>query len=229
MKPFLKKTFTLFMQGLLTLLPLIVSVYVLYLFLSLMEGVAENLLVILPSDLSRIPGVFMFLKSLTIGLLFFAITFFGLMMRTVIGRALLTWMDAVFARIPGISSIYIATKQVVEVFRSGKKQIFTNPVLAEYPSPGIWSIGFNTGEMVDACVVDDDLKRYTIFIPTTPNPTSGYLAVLSERQIRKLDSTVEEAIKLVLTGGIVKKDNGKHPPGDTTKEPGGERHESGNE
>jgi uncharacterized membrane protein len=122
-----------------------------------------------------------------------------------IGKAALGWVDAFFGRVPVINSVYTSTRQVVDVFRSGKRQLFTNPVLAEYPSPGIWSLGFNTGEMEDAGILDGG-KRYTIFIPQTP-PTGGFLAVLSEKQIRRLNISAEDAIKMILTGGMVKKES----------------------
>ena len=210
MRTIVKKTITLFVQGLLTLLPLLVTIYVLYLVISFVEGLADNLLGILPDEVSRMWGVRGILKGMAIVVFFSFITFFGLMMRTVLGKALVKWMDAFFEKLPGLNSVYAATHQVVDVFRSGKKQFFTNPVLAEYPSAGIWSMGFNTGEMEEARIVDDRQKRFTIFIPTTPNPTSGFLAVLSESQIRKLDITVEDAIKMILTGGMVKRDHTDH-------------------
>ena len=81
-------------------------------------------------------------------------------------------------------------------------------MLVQYPSPGIWAVAFNTGEVGEAFVKLGHEKSYTVFITTTPNPTSGFLAVVREEQIKKLDISVEDAIKMILTGGMVKNNAG---------------------
>ncbi|MBN1308254.1 MAG: DUF502 domain-containing protein [Chitinispirillaceae bacterium] len=210
MKNMLRKAVTLFIQGFLALLPLIVSIYVILFLFSFVEGAAEQAIIMLPATLGRLQVVRFIIQLVLMALLFFAIVFFGIFIRTVVGSSLMKWIDGFFNRMPGLNTIYFSTKQVVDVFRSGKKQFFTHPVLVEYPSPGIWSIGFNTGELAEnGLFTVDHKKRFTVFIPTTPNPTSGFLAVLTEDKIRQLNVTVEDAIKMILTGGMVKWDMGR--------------------
>lgn len=215
MKSVVKKIGALFLQGFLPLLPLLVTLYAIYLVFSFVDGMAENVLYMLLGDLSGMYGIDLLFKCTVVILLVVSVAFFGIFIRTMVGKALLGWFDAVFTKLPGLNSIYSATRQVVDIFRSGKKQFFTNPVLVEYPSAGIWSIGFNTGELFDRTAGDTTDKRFTVFIPTTPNPTSGFLAIVSQQQLQKLDLSVEDAIKMILTGGIVKKEQtGTAPLGD---------------
>ena len=150
-----------------------------------------------PRDLAQV--------AVAVVVVFAAVMFFGIVIRTVIGSALLRWVDGLFKNVPGLSTIYFSTKQVVDIVRPGKKQFFTHPVMVEYPSSDIWAIGFNTGELKSNGFSNADMKkRYTVFIPTTPNPTSGFLAVLPEDKIYKLDVSAEDAVKMILTGGIIK-------------------------
>ena len=205
MKIILRKAFALFLQGLFALLPLIVSINVVLFAFSFVEGIADRLLGILPATAGTIQIIRFGIQIMLIGLLFFSVMAFGMMVRTMIGSTLMKWIDGLFHKVPGLNTIYFSTRQVVDIFRSGKKQFFTSPVLVEYPSTGIWSIGFNTGEL--AMQENDSAgstRRFTIFIPTTPNPTSGFLAIMTGDRIRKLDISVEDAIKMILTGGLVK-------------------------
>ncbi len=83
------------------------------------------------------------------------------------------------------------------------------PILVEYPSKGIWTIGFNTGEACGELKPNDEGRYYTVFIPTTPNPTSGFLMIFHESSIRYLKMPMETALKMILTGGMVKNDGEK--------------------
>jgi uncharacterized membrane protein len=136
--------------------------------------------------------------------LILTIAIFGLAIRTIVGKTLLKAIDTLFDRIPGLNTVYLATRQVLEFFLARKNRFFTEPVLIEYPSRGIWALAFNTGEAPVTLTGDNSGKYFSVFIPTTPNPTSGFLAVVSAERMRTVDMTVEEAIKLILTGGIVK-------------------------
>ena len=203
MKIALRKAFTLFIQGFLALLPLIVSVNVLLFIFSFVEGTADQVLLVLPMPFDRMQVIRIMVQAGVAGLFFTSVMLFGIMIRTMLGSTLLRWIDALFKRVPILSTVYFTTKQVVEMFRSGKQTFFTRPVLVEYPSAGIWAIGFNTGELTHS--TSDLDRRFTVFIPTTPNPTSGFLAVVPGEKIRELDLSVEDAVKMILTGGMVKK------------------------
>lgn len=199
-----KKVITYFFQGLLALLPLIVTGYVAFLVLSIVKGLAGNVLGLLPESLRDIGLIYALLEGLFIVAIFLAVVFFGMIVGTMVGSNILKLVDGFFAKVPGLNKIYDATKQVAGIFSSGKKQFFTQPVLVQYPSPGIWAVAFNTGEAGEIYKEEGKGISYTVFIPTTPNPTSGFLAIVHEDQIKKIDISVEDAIKLILTGGMVK-------------------------
>lgn len=208
MNRFIKKNITHFIHGLLALLPLIVTGYVVLLLMSFIRGFTDRVLKLLPGFISDIDILRITIEGISVVGMFFAIVFIGIFIKTVVGSKILKMIDGFFEKVPGLNRIYNATKQVAEVFRSGNRQFFTEPVLVQYPSPGIWAVAFNTGEVGEAFVKLGHEKSYTVFIPTTPNPTSGFLAVVREEQIKKLDISVEDAIKMILTGGMVKNNAG---------------------
>ncbi|MBN1498967.1 MAG: DUF502 domain-containing protein [Spirochaetes bacterium] len=104
-----------------------------------------------------------------------------------------------------MNTVYKASEQVISVIAQ-KQPFYNNPVLIEYPTPGVWAVAFNTGE-IDFKEFTDGKKRFTVFIPTTPNPTSGFMAIIPEDKLKKLDINAEDALKLILTGGIIKNIN----------------------
>jgi uncharacterized membrane protein len=145
-----------------------------------------------------------FIKAVSFVTLVTLITFFGLFVRTVFGRVLLSITDSCFMHIPGLRPIYKAVRQVIGSFSTSKKSFFSNPVLVEYPSKGIWTIGFNTGEVPADFKPFAEEVRFSVFIPTTPNPTSGFLMIVTESQIRPLNMKTDRAMQFLLTGGVVK-------------------------
>ena len=142
--------------------------------------------------------------GLVIAVLFFISV--GILARGYAGRLTTTLADLMVARVPVARSIYSWTKQVFETVFSQRKTAFNEVVLLEYPSRGIWAIGFITGETKGEVQDLTDETVYNVFIPATPNPTSGFLLFIPERDIHHLDMTVEEGIKLVISGGIVTPD-----------------------
>ncbi|HEX3020742.1 MAG TPA: DUF502 domain-containing protein [Chitinispirillaceae bacterium] len=208
MNRYIKKKITYFIQGLLALLPLLVTGYVVYFLISFINGFTNRIIVLLPDFIRDISTFRITIEGICVAFAFLSIMFFGMLVRTVIGSKILKMIDDFFEKVPGLNRIYDATKQVAEIFRSGNRQFFTEPVLVQYPSPGIWAVAFNTGEVSQTFKDGYSDKSYTVFIPTTPNPTSGFLAIMREDQIRKLNISVEDAIKMILTGGMVKNSSG---------------------
>lgn len=144
----------------------------------------------------RIPGlgiVVTIVLVLSIG--FFTTTF--------IGRRIVEWAEGLFDKIPFVRTIYGGVKQIVEAIASQQAQTFRQVVMVEYPRKGLFSLGFVTcdskGEVQDA----DDRHLINVFIPTTPNPTSGMLIIVPQDDIINLAMTVEEGIKLIMSGGIL--------------------------
>lgn len=106
---------------------------------------------------------------------------------------------------PLVSTIYSSAKQVVDTFQ-GPSRSFQRVVMVQYPRAGVWSIGLVATERMDTLHLVAADKILTVFIPTTPNPTSGFLVVVSPEEVVDLDFTVEEAFKFIVSGGIAGKD-----------------------
>lgn len=131
------------------------------------------------------------------------ILFMGLLTRLYIGRMLMSMGDAIISKIPLGRGIYSGMKQFVATIISGRKDKFKGVVAIEYPRKECWVIGFLTSDSMK-CVQDlSDDTMVNVFVPTTPNPTSGYLAIIPKRDVRHLDIGVDEAFKIIISGGIV--------------------------
>jgi uncharacterized membrane protein len=121
----------------------------------------------------------------------------------VLGRAAMGVADRFVARLPVARSIYSAIKQIVETIIAQQSNAFRDVVLFEYPRKGSWAIGFVTGKTeghIQELTKDDVVN---IFLPTTPNPTSGFLLFVPRAETQKLSMTVEEGLKMVVSGGII--------------------------
>lgn len=140
-----------------------------------------------------------------IGLVVFtaAMILVGMLTANFLGRRIVVIGEGILARMPVVRGVYGATKQIFEAIFAQKSNAFRQVVLVEFPRHGMWSLGFVSGaaggEIQD--VVDGELVN--VFVPTTPNPTSGYLMFVPRDQTVVLGMTVEEGIKLVVSGGIV--------------------------
>jgi len=131
------------------------------------------------------------------------LTLIGALAATLLGRFFVRLGDRVMARLPIIRSLYGALKQMFETLLSQKSGAFRQVVLVPFPAAGSWAIGFITGETMAAIQmsVPDDLV--TVFVPTSPNPTSGYILFVPRDRAVVIDMTVEDGLKLVVSGGIV--------------------------
>src|SRR5207249_2603343 len=120
-------------------------------------------------------------------------------------RRLLALGDAIMARIPLVRSVYTGVKQVTQTLFSPGGQSFRKVLLVEYPSPGIWSVAFQTGEVGKdiAGPLKNEEPLVCYFIPTTPNPTSGFLMMAPKSKVIELDMSVDQALKYVISLGVV--------------------------
>ncbi len=198
--PNLKKYFV---TGLLILVPLGITVWVLNLIVSTMD---QTLRLLPPSVRSEFPfsipgtGVILTL-AIVLGV--------GVLAHNFIGRRLVLWWEALLRRIPVVSSIYTSVKQVSDTLFSPSGQAFRKAVLVEFPRDGAWSVAFVVGDPGAALKrpLGGDLQ--TVYVPTAPNPTSGYILILPIEQIIDLDISVDDALKFVVSMGVVTP-NGKN-------------------
>ena len=137
--------------------------------------------------------------------IFVVLTLIGMLTAGFLGRLVMGSGERMLARVPVISSIYGATKQIFETVLAQSSDAFRKVVLVEFPRPGSWAIGFLTGDTARA--VEDSATgpgdRVNVFLPTTPNPTSGFLLFVPREQVKMLTMSVEDGIKMVVSGGIV--------------------------
>ena len=189
-----------FLTGIIVTAPVGLTFYVSFLFIGFIDAKVRNIIPvqyhydnILPFE---IPGL---------GLLFVFImlTFIGFLTAGLIGRYIIKLGERIIARLPIIRSVYGALKQIFESVLKTSSKSFREVVLIEYPRKGIWAIGFITGDTKGE--VQDSLKEelVNVFLPTTPNPTSGFLLFVPRKDLKVLNMNVEEGIKMVISGGIV--------------------------
>ena len=135
--------------------------------------------------------------------LLMAVTLIGALTAGLIGRWLLQTGERVLNRMPVVRSIYSAIKQIFETVLAQQSNAFREAVLVEYPRRGIWAIGFITGTTKGEVQNLTEEETVNIFLPTTPNPTSGFLLFVPKSDVVPLEMSVEEAVKMVISGGIV--------------------------
>ena len=121
----------------------------------------------------------------------------GVFARNVIGHRFIVYADSLLAKVPIFRQLYFGIKQIVESFANPNKTGFMQVVLVEFPRPGLRAIGFITNEVTDAA----GEKLLSVLIPTAPNPTSGFLQILHERDIIRTDISVDDALKMVVSAG----------------------------
>ena len=127
----------------------------------------------------------------------------GVLARNYFGKKLIEWFDASLRHVPILNKIYGAIKQVNEAFSSGSKNSFKTVVMVEFPHPGMRSVGFLTSEVHEEIQRRTDEKMVCVFIPTTPNPTSGFLVLVPESRVTRLEMSVAEGIKFIVSLGAI--------------------------
>jgi len=149
------------------------------------------------------------LINLGLGLLvpLLGILLIGLMARNIVGRWLLEFGEGTLLRIPLAGSVYKTLKQLLETFLQGNSSRFRRVVLVEYPREGLYALGFVTGVLSNAMQSEFSETMLSVFIPTAPNPTTGWYAVVPERSVRDLDLSVEDAFRTIISAGIVSPDD----------------------
>lgn len=188
-----------FIAGLLVWLPIWVTFFVIRFIIDLLDGIFT----LLPNRYQPehlfgydIPGL---------GLIFTLLIVFltGLLVTNFVGRYLISWWERLLARIPLVRSIYTAVKQVTSAFVQPKNQAFRKVVLIEYPRKGTWSIAFITSNNFKEFPLESSDDMVAVFVPTTPNPTSGFLLLAHKRDTIDLNITTEEAFRMIISLGVV--------------------------
>jgi uncharacterized membrane protein len=185
-----------FLAGLLVVVPMSVTVWVLWLLVTTLDRVGD----IVPDRFH--PEVLLGYPLPGIGILlaFTAILLVGVLTENFVGRRLVDVYEGLLARVPVVSSVYATVKQVLQQLTQTDRG-FERVVLVQWPREGAWAVGFVTGSaFVD---VEGTDRMVNIFLPTTPNPTSGFYFMVAERDVVATDMSIEEAAKLIMSAGIV--------------------------
>lgn len=185
--------------GLLVWVPLGVT----FLVVKLLIDLADQVLILIPWEYRpenllgfNIPGLGVALTALTV-----IIT--GMVFANLFGRRLVRLWEDIFARIPLVRSIYSSVKQITETLFSTQGKSFRKVVLVEYPRRELWTLAFLTGETADSFIDLTGRDLVSIYVPTTPNPTSGFFIMVPKEDILELDITIEAGLKLILSTGVV--------------------------
>jgi len=189
-----------FLAGILVTAPVAITLYLAWAVVDLIDNSVSRLLPAQYNPESYMPFS---VPGLGLVIVIATLTLIGAFTAGVIGRLVIRAGEAVLARMPIIRSVYGATKQIMETVLANQSAAFREVVLLEYPRRGIWTLGFISGQThgeVRDLTANDVVN---VFVPTTPNPTSGFLLFVPRSDLHVLEMTVEEGIKMVVSGGIV--------------------------
>jgi uncharacterized membrane protein len=196
-----------FFTGLAVVLPGVITLAVVKWFFGTVSSMTDLLLFFLPKTLTHENdgnGPMAWYWSLLAFLLAVVIvTVVGVLTRYYFGKRMIKWADSLMLRVPVLNKIYGTIKQVDEAFTSGKKSSFKTVVLVEYPREGIYSVGFLTSEQAEEVEQKTGKKCVCIFIPTTPIPTGGFLIIVPEEKVIKLDMSVADGFKYIISVGAI--------------------------
>jgi uncharacterized membrane protein len=190
-----------FISGALLLAPLIVTVWAFAQIIALVGGTVRPLFFDrLPATLRDLPFLWDVVSTISVVLI---VTAIGYVSRYVFGKFFVSIGERFMLSIPGVSAVYNTVKQIVDTFGTQNKNLFNQVVLVEFPRPGIWAIGFLTNKTQGEAQAKTAEEVWTVFVPTTPNPTSGFLILFPAREITPLEMSVGEGMKMIISGGAV--------------------------
>ena len=185
--------------GLLVWLPLGVTLLV----IRLLVGFMDRVLLLIPDKYNpdnllgfHIPGL-----GVVLSIIIVVVT--GVVVANLFGRRLVAAWESLLARIPLVRSIYSSVKQIAETLFHPEGKSFRKVLLIEYPRIGIWTLAFHTGSVVDEVQNKTGREVINVFVPTTPNPTSGFFIMVPKEDVVELEMSVEEGMKLIMSLGVV--------------------------
>ena len=191
-----------FLTGIVVIAPVGLTIWLIWTVVGWIDGFV---LPLVPSNLR--PEQYIGINLRGVGLIFFLVftVLVGWIAKGLIGRSLIRWAETLVDRMPVVRSIYSGIKQISETVFAQSERSFEKACMIEYPRKGIWAIGFIStqarGEVALQAQVSGDLL--SVFVPTTPNPTSGFLLFFPREDVIELDMSIEDAAKLVISAGLV--------------------------
>ncbi|MFL2511230.1 MAG: DUF502 domain-containing protein [Candidatus Neomarinimicrobiota bacterium] len=188
------------LAGIATIVPLALTVYVLQVTIELTIWIGGTVAEPLERFVNvTFPGFGLLTSLVGLLIVFLALFIFGGLARNVFGKRVVKWVENIFKKIPLVDSIYGTTKQLIETISGSNNNSFKKVVYIEYPRKGIWTLGFVTSESTN----QTNEEFYHLFVPTTPNPTSGFFLIIAKEDTTPADIDVEEAFRMIVSSGIV--------------------------
>ncbi|MGH6930893.1 MAG: DUF502 domain-containing protein [Dongiaceae bacterium] len=188
------------MAGILITAPIIITLYIAWAFIAWVDGYVLPLLPPRYNPETYLPFSF---PGFGLIILVFGLTAIGAVTAGIVGRMFIKTSEQILIRMPVVRSVYGAVKQIFETVLAQKSTAFREVVLIEFPRRGMWAMGFITGHTEGEIQELTEDEVVNVFVPTTPNPTSGYLFFVARVDVYPLNMSVEEGIKMVVSGGIV--------------------------
>jgi len=185
----------LFLNGLLTILPIALTIAIFKITITFIVSWLEPLRKIVPPYLDIPYG-----EVIVAILLTFLI---GTILKIFVLRSIINTIESLLIKLPLVRPVYMGFKQLIRAFSGKDKITFKKVVLVEFPRKGMFSLGFLTSELDHKLAPTQETHYYNIFIPTTPNPTSGYFIILPENDIHIINITRQEAMAMIISGGII--------------------------
>ena len=188
-----------FITGLLIWVPLAITVWV----LSMIVRTMDQSLLLLPEGIRPEKLLGFYLPGIGVILTLLIVLGTGLVTTNILGQRLVRFWEGVLARIPVVKSVYYSVKQVSDTLFSSTGEAFRKALLVQYPRQGCWTIAFLTGQPGGAVSAHLPGEYVSIYLPTTPNPTSGFFLMLPRADVIELDMSVDEALKYIISMGVV--------------------------
>ena len=189
-----------FLAGVLVTAPIAITVYLAWIFIDFVD---RQVTPMIPGPYNPENYLPFSIPGLGLIIAIVILTLIGALTAGFVGRLFQRTSERILARVPVVRGIYSATKQIFETVLARQSTAFREAVLVEYPRRGIWAIAFITGRTKGEVQNITEEEVINIFLPTTPNPTSGFLLFVPKKELVPLSMSVEEAIKMVISGGIV--------------------------
>ncbi|MEO1562777.1 MAG: DUF502 domain-containing protein [Pseudomonadota bacterium] len=200
-----------FFAGLIIVLPVGLTIYFIVAFVGFVD---QRVLPLLPDRFNPMTYIDVNIPGLGVIVFLVFTTLIGSITKGLFGRQLLRWVEGIVDRTPVVRSIYNALKQIMETVFNNQNTSFEKACLIQYPREGIWAVGFvSTSTKGEVLIRSGEEEMLSVFVPTTPNPTSGFLLFFPKRDVILLDMEVEDAAKLIISAGLVT------PPTDLEAEP----------
>ena len=189
--------------GLLVWLPLAVTYLLLNAAVGIMDGLLDRMLRVLPPEYHPDALLGIEIPGLGVIFTFLLLLITGILAANFVGRAFVGGWESLMDRIPFVRSIYSAAKNFAEIVFSDSSHAFKNVLLIEYPRKGIYSLAFQTASDLGEVQGRTGEEVVGCFVPTTPNPTSGFIIILPKKDVMVLDMEVDEALKMIISLGVV--------------------------